>query len=90
MQSSQEAGKRVWYSLLFKDFPQFVVFYTGQCLSLVSEADASLELSWFFYDPMDAVHLISCSSAFSQSSLNIWKFLVHVWLEPSLENSQHF
>ena len=65
MQSSQEAGKRVWYSHLFKDFPQFVVIHTGQCLSLVSEADASLELSCFFYDPTDAVLLIFCSSAFS-------------------------
>ena len=87
----QEAGKVVWYSHLFKNFTQFVVIHTDKCFSVVNEAkvDAFLEFSCFFYDPTDVVSLISGSSAFSKSKFNIWKFLVHILLTPSLENFEH-
>ena len=77
----------VWYSHLFKNFPQFVVIYKVKGFSIVSEAevDVFLELSCFFYDPMDVGNLISGSSAFSKTSLNIQKFSVHVLLKPGLE-----
>ena len=85
IQISQEAGKVVWYSHLFKNFPQFVVIHTVKGFSLVNEAevDVSLEFSCFFYD---VGNLISDSSAFPESSLNIWKFSVYVLVKPSLEN----
>ena len=88
IQISQEAGKVVWYSHLFKNLPQFVVIHTVKGFSIVSEAelDVFLEFSCFFYDPVDVGNLISGSSAFSKSSLNIWKFTVHVLLKPGLEN----
>ena len=88
---SQEAGKLVWYSHLFKNFPQFVVIYTVKDFSVVSEAevDVFLEFFGFFYDPTAVGNLISSSSAFSKSSLNIWEFLVHVLLKPHLENFKH-
>ena len=88
IQVSQEAGQVVWYSHLFKNFPQFVVMNTVQGFSIVNEAevDVFLESSCFFYDPMDDGNLISGSSVFSKSSLNIWKFSVHLLLKPSLEN----
>ena len=81
----------VWYSHLFKDIPQFVVFHTVKSFGLVSEAevDVSLELSCFFDDPTNAGNLISGSPDFSKSSLNIWKFLLPVLLEPGLENFEH-
>ena len=82
IQISQKAGKVVWHSHLFKNFPQFVMIHTVNCSSVVSEADVFLEFSCFFYDPTDAGNLISGSSAFSKSSLNIWKFSVHVPLNP--------
>ena len=71
----QEASKVVWYSHLLKNFPQFVVIHTVKGFRIVNEAevDAFLEFSCFFYDPTDASNLISGSSAFSKSSLNIWK-----------------
>ena len=74
----------LWYSHLFKNFPQFVVNHTVKGFSIVNEAelDVFLEFSCFFYDPTDVGNLISGSSAFSKSSLNIWKFLVHVLLKP--------
>ena len=74
----------VWYSHLFQNFPQSVVIYTVKGFSIVNKAevDAFLDLSWFFCDPMDVGNLISGSSAFSKSSLNIWKFLVQVLLKP--------
>ena len=80
-----------WYSHLFKNF-QFVVIHTVKGFSLVSEAevDVSLEFSCFFYDPTYVGNLISGSSAFSKSSLNIWTFLVHVLFKPSLENFEHY
>ena len=78
----------VWYSHLFQNFPQFVVIHTVNGFSIVNEAevDFSLKFSCFFYDPVDVGNLISGFSAFSKSSLNIWKFSVHVLLKTSLEN----
>ena len=89
---SQEARKLVWYSHLCKNFPQFVVIHTVKGFSLVNEAevDVFLEFSCFSCDPVDIGSLISASSAFSNSSLNIWKFMIHVLLKPSLENFEHF
>ena len=88
IQVSQEAGKVVWYSHLLKNFPQFVVIHTVKGFGVVNkaEADVFLELSCFFDDPTDVGNLISGSSAFSKSSLNIWKFMVHMLLKPGLEN----
>ena len=82
----------VWYSHLFKNFPQFVVIHTVQGFGIVNKAeiDVFLELSCFFDDPTDVANLISGSSAFSKSSLNIWKFTVHVLLKPGLENFEHY
>ena len=82
---SQEAGQVVWYSHLLKNFPQFVVIYTVRGFGVVSKAevDVFLELSWFFDDPADVGNLLSCSSTFSKSSLNFWKFLVQVLLKPA-------
>ena len=91
IQISQEAGKVVWYSHLFKNFPQFVVIHTVKGFGVVNKAevDAFLEFFCFFYDPVDVGNLISGSSAFSKSSLNIWRFMVHMLLVPSLENFEH-
>ena len=91
MQVSQEAGKVVWYSHVLKQFPQFVV-HTVKVFSVVNEAevDVFLEFSRFFYDPVDVGNLISGSSAFSKSSLNIWKFSVRILLKSSLENFEHY
>ena len=80
----------VWYSHLFKNFPQFVVIHTVEDFGVVNEADVFLEFSCFFYDPTDVDSLISGSSALSKSSLNIWKFTVHVLLKPGLENFDHY
>ena len=79
---SQEADKVVCSSSLFKNFPQFVVIHKVKDFSVVNEAEVVffLEFSWFLYDPMDVGNLIYGSSAFSKSSLNILKFLVHVLL----------
>ena len=92
MQISQEAGEVVWYSHLLKNFPQFVVIHTVKGFSVVNEAkiDVFLEFSCFFDDPVDVGNLISGSSAFSKSSLNIRKFLVHVLLKPGLENFERY
>ena len=79
----------VWYSHLLKNFPQFVVIHTVKGFGIANKADVFLELSCFFYDPMDVGNLISGSSAFSKSSLIIWK-LVHVPLKPGLENFEHY
>ena len=88
IQISQEADQVVWYSHLFQNFPQFIVIHTVKGFSIVNKAeiDVFLELSCFFHDPEDVGKLISGSSAFSKSSLNIWKFMVHVLLKPGLEN----
>ena len=78
----------VFYSHLFQNFPQFVVIHTIKGFGIVNKAeiDAFLELSCFFDDPEDVGNLISGSSAFSKTSLYIWKFTVHVFLKPGLEN----
>ena len=80
----------VWYSHLFKNFPQFVVIHTVKGFGVVNKADIFLELSCFFDDPTDVGNLISGSSAFSKSSLNIWKFMVHILLKPELENIEYY
>ena len=80
----------VWYSLLFKNFPEFVVVHTVQGFGIVKKADFFLELSSFFNDPVDVGNMISASSAISKSSLNTWKFTVHVLLKPGSENSEHY
>ena len=82
----------VWYSLLFQNFPQIVVIHTFERLSVVIEAevDVFFELSCFFGDPSDVGNLISDTSAFSKSSLNIWKFLVYILLKPSLKKFEHY
>ena len=92
IQVSQEAGHVVWYSHLFNNFPQFVVIHTVKGFSIVNKAeiDVFLELSCFFYDPVDVGNLISGFSGFSKSSLNIWKFSVHVLLKPGLEDFEHY
>ena len=86
IQISQEAGKVVWYSHFLKNFPQFVVTHRVKGFSIVNEAevDVSLEFSCFFYDPVDVGILISGFSAFSKSSLNIWKLTVYILLKPDL------
>ena len=82
----------VWYSHLFNNFPQFVVIHTVKGIIIVNEAeiDVFLELSCFFNDPVDVGNLISASSAFSKTSLNIRKFIVHVLLKPGLENFEQY
>ena len=80
----------VWYSHLSKNFPKFTVIHTARGFSIVNEADVFLEFSCFFYDPTDVGNLISGSFAFSKSSLNMWKLLVHVLLKPSLENFEDY
>ena len=80
-----------WHSHLLKNFPQFVVIHKVKSFGIINKAeiDVFLELSCFFDDPMDVFNLISGSSAFSKSNLNIWKFTVHVLLKPGLENFEH-
>ena len=82
----------VCYSHLFQNFPQFIVIHTVKDFDIVNKAeiDVFLELSCFFDDPVDIGNLISSSSAFSKSSLYMWKFLVHVFLKPGLENFEHY
>ena len=82
----------VWYSHLFKNFPEFVVIHTVKGFGVVNKAevDVFLELSCFFDDPTDVGNLISGSSAFSKSSLNIWKLTFHVLLKLDLENFEHY
>ena len=81
----------VWYPHLFQTFPQFVVIHTAKGSDIVNKAeiDVFLELSCFFHDPADVGNLISGSTAFSKTSLNIWKFTVHVLLKPGLQNFEH-
>ena len=92
IQISQEAGNLVWYSHLLKNFPQFIVIHTVKGFGIFNKAeiDVFLELSYFFRDPADVGNLISGSSAFSKSSLNIWKFMVHILLKAGLENFEHY
>ena len=88
IQTSQQTGKVVWCSHLFKNFPQFLLIHTIKGCGVVNKADVFVfpELSCFLYDPRDVGNLISDSSAISKSSLNIWKLSVHVLLKPHLEN----
>ena len=92
IQISQEAGQVVWYSHLFQNFPQFAVIHTVKGFGIVNtaEVDVFLELFCFFDDPTDLGNLISDSSAFSKSRLNIWKFTVHILLKPGLETFEHY
>ena len=92
IQISERAGQVVWYSHLFKNFPRFVVIHTVKGFGVVNKAkvDVFLELSHFFSDPMDVGNLISGSSSFSKTSLNIWKFTIHILLKPGLENFEHY
>ena len=101
IQVSQEVGQVVWYYYLFQNFPQFIVIHTVKGFGIVNKAeiDVFLELSCFFDDPEDVGNLISGSSAFSKTSLNIWKFTVfYCWslaflfllLKPGLENFEHY
>ena len=85
IQVSQEAGQVFWYSHLFQNFPQFIVIHMVKALGIVNKAeiDVFLELSCFFKDPSHVGNLISGPSAFSKTSLNIWKFTVHVLLKPA-------
>ena len=82
----------VWYSHLSQNLPQFIVIHTVKGFGTVNKAeiDVFLELSCLFDDPVDVGNLISGSCAFSKSSLNIWKFTVHVLLKPGLENFEHY
>ena len=82
----------VWYSHLFQNFPQFIESHTVKGFGIVNEAEVYvfLELSCFFDDPADVGNLISGSSAFSKTSLNIRNFMVHILLKPGLENFEHY
>ena len=92
IQISQEAGQVVWYAHLLQNFPQFLVIHTVKGFGIVNKAeiDVFLELSCFFHDPADVGNWISHPSAFSKTSLNIWKFTVHVLLKPGLENFEYY
>ena len=92
IQIFQEAGQVVWYSYLLKNFPRFVVIHTVKGFGIVNKAevDVFLELSCFFDDPADIGSLIFGSSAFPKSTLNIWKFTVHILLKPALENFENY
>ena len=80
-----------WYAHLFQNFPQFVVIHIAKGFGIVNKVEEDiLELSFFFDDPMNVGNLISGSSAFSKSSLNIWNFMVHVLLKPGLKNFEHY
>ena len=89
---SQEAGQVVWYSHLFQNFPQFIEIHTVEGFGIVYKAE--IDVFWnslaCLDDPVDIGNLISGSSAFSKTSLNIWKFPVHVLLKPGLENFEHY
>ena len=92
VQISQEAGQVFWYSHLFQNFPQFIVIHTVKVFGIVNKAeiDVSLELSCIFDEPEDVGNLVSGSSAFSKTSLNIWNFIVHLLLKHGLENFEHY
>ena len=80
----------LWYSHLFQNFPQFIVIHTVKGFGTVNKAEVDVFLERFFDDPADVGNLISGSSAFSESSLNNWKFMVHILLKPGLENFEHY
>ena len=93
IQIYQEVGKVVWYSHILKNFPHFVVIHTVKGFGIVNKTEVDFFL-WnslvFFYDPTDIGNLISGFSAFSKSSLNIWKFSVHILLKPGLKDFEHY
>ena len=89
IQLSQETGKVVWYSHLFKNFPQFVVIHAVESFSVVNEVDVFLKFSCFLHDPANVGNLVSGSSAFSKLSLYIWKLSVHELLKPRLKDFEH-
>ena len=92
IQVSQETGQVVWYPHLLQNFPQFIVIHTVKSFGIVinAEIDVFLELSCFFNDAGDVGNLMFDSSAFSKTSLNIWKFMVHILLKPGLENFEPY
>ena len=92
IQISKEAGQMTWYSHHFQNFPQFIVIHTVKGIDVANKAevDVFLELSCFFNDPRDVGNLISGSSAFYKSRLNMWNFMVHILLKPGLENFEHY
>ena len=91
IQVSQEAGQVVWYSHLLKNSPQFIVIHTVKGFGIVNKAEKMIFWNSCFSDDLaDVGNLISGSSAFSKTSLNIWKFMVHVLLKPGLENFEHY
>ena len=92
IQVSQQAGQVVSYSHLFQNCPQFIVSHTVKGFGIVikAEIDVFLELSCFLDNPVDVGNLVSGSSTVSKTSLNIWKFMVHVLLKPVLENFEHY
>ena len=92
IQVSQDTGRMDWYSHLYQHFPQFIMIHTVEGFGIVSKAeiDVFLELSCFFHGPADVGNLICGSSAFFKTSLNIWKFTVHVLLKPDLENLEPY
>ena len=92
IQISQKAGQVIWYSHLFKNFPEFIVIHTVKGFGIVNKAEIGgfLEFICFFHDSADVANLISGSFAFSESSLNIWKFMVHVLLKPGSEDFEHY
>ena len=91
IQISQEAGKVIWYSHLFKNVPHFFVIHTVKGFGVINEAevDVFLEFPTFLCDPTNVDNMISCFSAFSKSSVSIWMFSVHVLLKPSLKDFEH-
>ena len=92
IQISREADQVIWYPHLSQNFPQLIVIHKVKGFGIVNKAeiDVFLELSCFFHDPTDVGNLISGSSAFYKTSLNIWKFMVHVLVKPGLENFEHY
>ena len=91
IQITQEVGQVVWYSHLSQNFPQFTVIHTVKGFGIVNKAETDVFWnSCFFHDPVDIGNLISGSSAFSKTSLNIWKFTIHILLKPSLENFERY
>ena len=92
IQVSKKAGQVVWYSHLFQNFSQFIVIHTVKGFGIVNKAEIDIfwELSCFFDNLVDVGNLISGSSAFSETSLNIWNFTVHILLKPGLENFEHY
>ena len=89
---SQEAGQVVWYYYLFQNFPQCTVIHTTKGFDIVNKVEIYIfmELSCFFHDPADGGNLISDSSSFSITSLNIWMFTIHILLRPALENFKNY